>query len=193
MSASRLLAFYLSKPHQFSDHRYSNLFRGKLHPRPQFTCLSAFQFLVIFGKKIYQVHLWCNCYLYWSQPYSYLSLQPFQWYITVTGGDDQLNRRMLSLPVLMPLAISTSSVVEVIALILVGRLLEMLPLGDYSLYWIVTIRFQLLMFFRIFTRLVYPLALVYTHSHIRQAVKKMLRPLKCWPEVRVSPEVPHLY
>ena len=56
-----------------------------------------------------------------------------------TGGDDQLNYRMLSLPVLMPLAISTSSVVEVIALILVGRLLEMLPLGDYSLYWILTI------------------------------------------------------
>ena len=110
-----------------------------------------------------------------------------------TGGDDQLNRRMLSLPVLMPLAISTSSVVEVIALILVGRLLEMLPLGDYSLYWILTIRFQLLVFFRIFTRLVYPLALIYTHSHIRQAVKKMLRPLKCRPEVRVSPEVPHLY
>ena len=107
-----------------------------------------------------------------------------------TGGDDQLNRRMLSFPVLMPLAINTSSVVEITALILVGRLLEMLPLGDYSLYWILTIRFQFLIFFRIFTRLIYPLALVYTHSHIRQAVKKMLLPLKCSVNNRVSPEDP---
>lgn len=104
-----------------------------------------------------------------------------------TGGDDQLSRRMLSLPVLMPLAIITSSVVEVSALNLVGKLLEMLQLGDYSLYWILTIRSQLLVFFRIFSRLIYPLVLVYTHSHIRLAVKKMLRRLRCPVRNRVSP------
>ena len=55
-----------------------------------------------------------------------------------SARDDQLNQRMLSLP----------SMVEISGLNLLGQLvlLQMLQLGDYSLYWVLTIWTQLLAF-----------------------------------------------
>ena len=53
------------------------------------------------------------------------------------GSDDQLNRRMLSLPFIMSLTILASTVLEVAILMLVGRLLVSLSLGEYFPQWIV--------------------------------------------------------
>jgi hypothetical protein len=84
-----------------------------------------------------------------------------------TGGDDQLNRRMLSLPFIMPLANLASSVVEGAQIIVVGLIISMLPLGDLFPYWIMFINFLLASFLRFFIRLVYPSVLLYTHRKLR--------------------------
>ena len=54
-----------------------------------------------------------------------------------TGGDDQLNRRMLSLPFIMPLVIIASSILEALLSGPVLRVVSMLSLGDFFPYWII--------------------------------------------------------
>ena len=54
------------------------------------------------------------------------------------GGDDQLNRRMLSLPVVMPLVILASSVIEGVVILIVAEIFLILPLGDFFPYWLFT-------------------------------------------------------
>ena len=81
-----------------------------------------------------------------------------------TGGDNQLNRRMLSLPFIMPLTNLrlASSVVEGAQILLVVIIISMLSLGDLFPYWIMFTNFfasQLLI--RFFTKLVYPSILLY--------------------------------
>jgi hypothetical protein len=88
-----------------------------------------------------------------------------------TGGDDQLNRRMFSLPFIMPLANLASSVVEGAQIMVVGLLISMLPLGDLFPYWIMFIKFLLASFLRFFIRLVYPSVLLYTHRKLCRAIK----------------------
>ena len=95
-----------------------------------------------------------------------------------TGGDDQLNRRMLSLPVIMPLAIIASNILEIIVTTLASRILLALSLGVYFPHWIVFTHLQLLIFLRFISRLVYPLVLVYTHTPLRNATKRLLKRLK---------------
>ena len=105
-----------------------------------------------------------------------------------TGGDDQLNRRMLSLPVVMPLAASASSTLELVLIMTIGRVLLMFPLIDYYPYWALFTKTELYIIFRIVARIIYPLVLIYTHSHVRQAVKKLLTPLIMKCSNRVTPE-----
>ena len=96
-----------------------------------------------------------------------------------TGGDDQLNRRMLSLPFIMPLGILASSSVEGAQIILVGIIISMLSsLGDLFPYWIMFTNFLLASFLRFFIRLVYPSVLLYTHRKLRRAFKRLVRDLK---------------
>ncbi len=95
-----------------------------------------------------------------------------------TGGDDQLNRRMLSLPFIMPLANLASSVVEGAQIIVVGLIISMLSLGDLFPYWIMFINFLLASFLRFFIRLVYPSVLLYTHRKLCRAIKRLVRELK---------------
>ncbi len=95
-----------------------------------------------------------------------------------TGGDDQLNRRMLSLPFIMPLANLASSIVEGAQIMLVGLIISMLPLGDLFPYWIMFTNFVIASFLRFFIRLVYPSVLLYTHRKLRRAIKRLVRELK---------------
>ena len=54
----------------------------------------------------------------------------------------------------------------------------MLSLGDLFPYWIVVTNSIVLTFIKLFVRLVYPFVLLYTHTFLRQAVKKLLSRLK---------------
>ena len=92
-----------------------------------------------------------------------------------TGGDDQLNRRMLSLPVVMPLTIIATTVLEAIVVLLVGNILFTLSSGDFLPYWILFTDGQILALFRVFTRVTYPLVLIYTHSDVRQTFKTLFK------------------
>ena len=95
-----------------------------------------------------------------------------------TGGDDQLNRRMISLPFIMPLASISSAVLEGIVAISVGNVLSMIPaLGELFPYWAHFILTTLLTILRFLIRLVYPLILLYTHAQLRKTVKRLLRRL----------------
>ena len=106
-----------------------------------------------------------------------------------TGGDDQLNRRMLSLPFIMPLVIIASSVLEALLSLLVTRVISMLSLGDLLPYWIIVADSMLLIGLHFFIRLVYPLVLLYTHTHLQQAALILLNRFK--RHNRVSPGTSH--
>ena len=54
----------------------------------------------------------------------------------------------------------------------------MLPLGVYALYWIGFALYLSADFIRIFTASIYPLALIYTHHHIREAFTKLVKQFK---------------
>ena len=95
-----------------------------------------------------------------------------------TGGDNQLNRRMLSLPFIMPLAIFASSLFEALFGGSVARVMSMLSLGDLFPYWIVFTNSVLFSVVRFLIRLPYPLVLIYTHTPLRQAVKGLLDRLR---------------
>lgn len=95
-----------------------------------------------------------------------------------TGGDDQLNRRMLSLPVVMPLALIGSSILEGVVILTIAEIFFKLPLGIYFPYWLLTTQSVALLLSKLFTRLTYPLVLVYTHTHAREAFKQLLQRLK---------------
>ena len=92
-----------------------------------------------------------------------------------TGGNDQLNRRMLSLPVIMPLTIFLSSTLQTIVILVASKLLFTLPLGVYSPYWILFCYHLISNIFRIISGVTYPLILIYTHSDIRHTLKRLLR------------------
>ena len=102
------------------------------------------------------------------------------------GGDDQLNRRILSLPVVMPLVILSSTLIEAAVAFLIAEIILILSVGEYFPYWITVTQSFVLALLRVFTRLTYPFVLVYTHSHVRKATKKLLKRLK--PSNRVTPE-----
>jgi hypothetical protein len=95
-----------------------------------------------------------------------------------TGGDDQLNRRMLSLPFIMPLSNLASGLFEGATITLVGVIISMLSLGDLFPYWTMFTIFVLASFLRFLIRLVYPLMLLYTHRKLRRAIKRLVRELK---------------
>ena len=95
-----------------------------------------------------------------------------------TGGDDQLNCRMLSLPFIMPLVIIASSLLEAFLSGSVAHVKSMLSLGDLFPYWIAFTNSVLLGVLRFFIRLPYPIVLLNTHTPLRAAVKGLLDRLK---------------
>ena len=103
-----------------------------------------------------------------------------------TGGDDQLNRRMLSLPFIMPLTILASSILEVGLVMFAGRFLLSLSLGEYFPHWSVAVHLQIGALSRLLTRLIYPLLLTCTHTSLYRSVKHLLKQLKTSNQVRPS-------
>ena len=101
------------------------------------------------------------------------------------GGDDQLNRRMLSLPFIMPLTILASAILEVAIVMLVGRFLIALSLGEYFPHWIVFAHLELTAVLRLISRSIYPLVLIYTHASLYQAIKNLLKWFKI--DNRITP------
>ena len=95
-----------------------------------------------------------------------------------TGGDGQLNRRMLSLPFIMPMVIIASTALEPLLAQFVESFLSMLSLGDLLPYWLLFANSVLLTVLQSSIGLVYPLVLLYTHTPLRQAVKRLLSRLK---------------
>ena len=106
-----------------------------------------------------------------------------------TGGDDQLNRRMLSLPFIMPLANSASSVVEVFSIQIVAEILLKLPLGIYYAHWIAFAQTLVFLLMRFLSRIIYPLVLIYTHTELRRSINTLLKRFKK-NNNRKAPETP---
>ena len=92
-----------------------------------------------------------------------------------TGGDDQLNRRMLSLPFIMPLANSASAVLEVLSIQIVAEIMRRLPLGVYYAHWIVFAQTLVFFLMRLLSRIIYPLVLIYTHTELRRSILALLK------------------
>ena len=107
---------------------------------------------------------------------STLSCTVFKKYYT--GGDDQLNRRMLSLPVVMPLTLVASTVLEGLIILSIAEVFLLLPLGEFLPFWLLFTQSVVLVLSRVITRLIYPLVLVYTHSYIRETVKNLPKRFK---------------
>ena len=105
-----------------------------------------------------------------------------------TGGDDQLNRRILSLPIIMPLALIASTMLESIIALVSTEILLMFSLGEYLPYWIGFSQSLVNVLFRVISRSAYPVLLIYTHSHIREAVKKLLKRVKATNRVAPGSE-----
>ena len=95
-----------------------------------------------------------------------------------TGGDDQLNRRMLSLPFIMPLTNVASAMFEGATITVVGVVLSMLSLGDLFPYWTMFTIFVLASIIRFLVRLIYPAVLLYTHTTLRRGFRRFVRELK---------------
>ena len=111
------------------------------------------------------------------------------------GGDDQLNRRMISLLFIMPLANVSSAVLEGALAVSVGNALSMISvLGDQFPYWSNFINTILLIILHFSIRLVYPLILLSfcstptpSSTKLRKAIKRLLRRIK--NRNRVAPGV----
>ena len=106
-----------------------------------------------------------------------------------TGGDDQLNRRMLSLPFIMPLANSASSALEVFSIQIVAEILFKFHLGVYYAHWIAFAQTLVFLLMRFLSRIVYPLVLIYTHTELRRSVNTLLKQFKR-NNNRMAPETP---
>ena len=103
-----------------------------------------------------------------------------------TGRNDQLNRRILSLPFLMPLVIIASSVFEGALGASIAHVMSMLSLGDLLPYWIIFTSSVLFSILRLLIWLPYPLVLLYTRNRLCQAMRELLnRPRKEteWPPI----------
>lgn len=96
-----------------------------------------------------------------------------------TGEHYQLNHRMLSLPVIMPLALVASTVLEIIGIHLTTQiLLNLLSLNVYFGNWILFVLALVLIPVRFLNRIFYPLVLVYTHCELRRSVVDLLKRFK---------------
>ena len=85
---------------------------------------------------------------------------------------------MLSLPFIMPLANVASAMFEGATITVVGVVLSMLSLGDLFPYWTMFTIFVLASIIRFLVRLIYPAVLLYTHTTLRRAIRRLVRELK---------------
>ena len=83
------------------------------------------------------------------------------------GGNDELSRRILSLPIVLPLVLILPTVLSTVTLYLVEQLLTMSSSRptDYP-YWIIFTRFITFQSYEVIARISYPLILLVLHQKI---------------------------
>ena len=87
-----------------------------------------------------------------------------------TGGNDQLNKRMLSIPLIMPIVITATNVfVGYPPRVLIS---EILPTVPFRRYWIIFFQIEYTLIFDGFSGFFYPLLLLYLMPPLRQALRK---------------------
>ena len=90
-----------------------------------------------------------------------------------TGGNDQLNKRMLSIPLIMPIVIiATNGFAGFIIRALISEILICLPLGAFRRYWVGFVQLEFTFILDAFSGFFYPLLLLYLMPPLRQALRK---------------------
>ena len=90
-----------------------------------------------------------------------------------TGGDDQLNKRILSIPVIMPIVIiATNLFAGFLIRALISQIFLRLPFGAFRRYWVGFIQIEFTFFLDAFSGFFYPILLLYLMPPLRQALRK---------------------
>ena len=90
-----------------------------------------------------------------------------------TGGNDQLNKRMLSIPLIMPIVIiATNGFAGFIIRALISEIFIHLPLGAFRRYWVGFVQLEFTFILDAFSGFFYPLLLLYLMPPLRQALRK---------------------
>ena len=95
-----------------------------------------------------------------------------------TGGDDDLNRRMLSLPIVLPLILIMPTILSVAILAVVEEQLTSSRPTDYP-YWVIFTRFISFQAYEIIGRIIYPLILLMFSPKIRRNWKNLMLTTLC--------------
>ena len=91
-----------------------------------------------------------------------------------TGGDDQLNRRILSIPFIMPtVVIATNLLLPLILRMLINQILLQFPFGDYHLFWATFLRTVISLVTQALIGLCYAILLLYLMPPLRRALRKV--------------------
>ena len=90
-----------------------------------------------------------------------------------TGGDDQLNKRILSIPLVMPIVIMGNNLFSgFIVRALISEIFVRLPFGGFRRYWVAFAQFEVTYFLDAFNDFFYPIVLLYLMPPLRQALRK---------------------
>jgi hypothetical protein len=89
------------------------------------------------------------------------------------GGNDQLNKRILSIPLIMPIVIiATNGFAGFIIRAITSEIFLHLPLGAFRRYWVGFIQLEFTFVLDAFSGFFYPLLLLYLMPPLRQALRK---------------------
>lgn len=90
-----------------------------------------------------------------------------------TGGNNQLNKRILSIPLVMPIVIiATNLFAGFIIRALTSEILLRLPFGAFRRYWVGFIQLEFTFILDAFSGFFYPILLLYLMPPLRQAIRK---------------------
>ena len=90
-----------------------------------------------------------------------------------TGGNDQLNKRILSIPLVMPFVIiATNLFAGFIIRALTSEIFLRLPFGAFRRYWVGFIQLEFTFILDAFSGFFYPILLLYLMPPLRQALRK---------------------
>ena len=90
-----------------------------------------------------------------------------------TGGDDQLNKRILSIPLVMPIVIIVTNLFAgFIIRALISEIFVQLPFGAFRRYWVGFIQIEFTFILDAFNGFFYPTLLLYLMPPLRQALRK---------------------
>ena len=102
------------------------------------------------------------------------------------GGDDNLNRRMISIPIVMPTLLVLPNILMFTFLVPADRSVRSSGIA-YPAYWIIFIRLVFFQFYEFVSGVVYPFVLILLNPQIGKQWKELMS-LKCSNQSRVAPE-----